>query len=153
MRLHADLTVDDNAVDGLLERIERAIEKTVTAEMAKLQERSREDGPPRPSPPHPIVPQGVDLPQPERMKAADLRTAILLGKIPEDTGLLIDVKTTAKLLSVSERMVYRLADQKAAPSPIKLGSLVRWRLTEIIEWIDSGCPSRWQWPRPKSGRR
>ena len=79
--------------------------------------------------------------------------AVLLGKIPKDTGLLIDVKTTAKLLNVSERMVYRLADQKAAPSPVKLGALVRWRLAEIIEWVDGGCPSKWQRPRHGKDRR
>lgn len=153
MQLHADLTVDDKAVDAIIERIERAVEKTVSAELAKLQDGLREKEAAQPSAPMPRAPEGVELPQTERLKADDLRTAILLGKIPEDTGLLIDVKTTAKLLNVSERMVYRLADQKAAPSPVKLGSLVRWRLTEIIEWIDSGCPSHWQWPRPKSSRR
>jgi predicted DNA-binding transcriptional regulator AlpA len=68
-------------------------------------------------------------------------------------GLLIEVKTTAKLLNVPERMVYRMADQKLAPGPVRSGALVRWRLTEIIEWVDSGCPSRWQWPRLRKDRR
>ena len=153
MRIHADLSVEDKAIDAVVERLQRAVEKTIAAEIGKLTTTLSEKGSPQPTPTVPVVPPGVSLPQAERLKAADLRTAILLGKIPEDTGLLIDVKTTAKLLNVSERMVYRLADQKAAPTPIKLGALVRWRLAEIIEWIDSGCPSRWQWPRPKSSRR
>lgn len=153
MRLQAELVVEDKTIGAAVERIQQVVEETISREIQKLSSELREDGPQPPSPSLPSVPQGVELPQSERMKAADLRTAILLGKIPEDTGLLLDVKTTAKLLNVSERMVYRLADQKAAPSPIRLGSLVRWRLAEIIEWIDNGCPSRWQWPQSKSGQR
>lgn len=107
MRFHADLNLDDKAVDAIIERVQQAAEETIATEITKLHERLREQKPARPSLPLP-VPQGVDLPQAERVKAADLRTAILLGKIPEDTGMLTDVKTTAKLLNVSERMVYRL---------------------------------------------
>ncbi|MFC1805972.1 helix-turn-helix transcriptional regulator [Planctomycetota bacterium] len=49
---------------------------------------------------------------------------------PEVEPLLLDVKTVAKLLSVSQRMVYRLKDAGRMPRPIKLGQLVRWLLKE-----------------------
>ncbi len=135
------MPIEHNVIAGIIER-------TVAVQFEKLKaELFETTGLPK------RTPTGVDLPESERLKAADLRTAILMGKIPEDTGLLIDVKTMAKLLNVSERMVYRLADQNAAPKPIKLGALVRWRLTEVIEWIDSGCPSKWQWPRHHQKQR
>jgi predicted DNA-binding transcriptional regulator AlpA len=154
MRIQLELSVDDKAITGIVEHVRQAVAKSVAEQLRKIKfEAPPSTEPAEPAKPPVIVPDGVDLPEAERPKAADLRTALLLGKIPEDTGLLIDVKTTAKLLNVSDRMVYRLADQKAAPRPIKLGALVRWRLAEIIEWVDSGCPSRWQWPRPGKDRR
>ena len=153
MRVPGELVIDDKAVANLIEQLRRVVETTVAEQLAKVmsqrQERLVEA---IPTPPQ-VSPPGVNLPSSERVRAADLRTAILLGKIPEDAGLLIDVKTTAKLLNVSERMVYRLADQNAAPKPVKLGALVRWRLTEIIEWIDSGCPSKWKRPLPRRDHR
>jgi predicted DNA-binding transcriptional regulator AlpA len=154
MRIPVELIVDDKAIARIVDHIRPIVEKAIAEELGRIKieaPQPAEATTPAKSPV--IVPNGVDLPEAEQLKAADLRTALLLGKIPKDTGLLIDVKTTAKLLNVSDRMVYRLADQKAAPRPVKLGALVRWRLAEIIEWVDSGCPSRWQWPRPGKDRR
>jgi predicted DNA-binding transcriptional regulator AlpA len=145
-------SVEDEAVYGIVESIRQAIQQTMVSEFEKLKADLRQKAEPQ-KPQTPARPAGVDLSEAERLKATDLRTAILIGKIPEDTGLLIDVKTTAELLNVSERMVYRLADQKAAPTPIRLGALVRWRLAEIIEWIDDGCPSKWKWPKSRGGKR
>ncbi len=145
-------SIEDKVVAGIIENSQQAIERTIVAQFERLRaELSQKTESPKPPPP--ARPAGVELPEGERLKAADLRTAILLGKIPDDSGLLIDVKTTANLLSVSERMVYRLADQKAAPTPIRLGALVRWRLAEIIEWIDDGCPTKWKWPRSRGEKR
>ena len=41
------------------------------------------------------IPGGIELPTTEQLKAKDLRLALLLGKVPEDSGLLIDTNTTA----------------------------------------------------------
>lgn len=154
MRIQLELNAEDTAIGAIVEQFRQVVEKTLTGRLDKLRTELQEPvRPSSPAQPPVIVPEGVELPAAERLKAADLRTALLLGKIPKDAGLLIDVKTTAKLLNVSERMVYRLADQQAAPRPVKLGSLVRWRLAEIIEWVDSGCPSKWQWPRHGKERR
>lgn len=154
MRIQLELNAGDDVLGAIVEQFRQVVEKTLADQLGKIRDGPQESKrPSSPSQPPVIVPEGVDLPSAERLKAADLRTALLLGKIPKDAGLLIDVKTTAKLLNVSERMVYRLADQQAAPRPVKLGSLVRWRLAEIIEWVDAGCPSKWQWPRPGKDRR
>ena len=83
--------------------------------------------------------KGTALKLSDQLKARDLRTALLLGKIPEGAGLLIDKKTLAYLLQVSQRHVARLVDVKGIPEPVRLGQVIRWRLTEILEWIDDGC--------------
>ena len=143
MRVQADLTFDSNAISGIVEQFQAVLERTVAAQMESLRaDLERSDQAPEPQPTK--IPQGVSLPESERLKAADLRTALLLGKVPDDAGLLIDVHMVAKLLSVSARTVARLQDLKAIPQSVKLGTLVRWKLTELIEWLDCGCPSRWQ---------
>jgi hypothetical protein len=43
----------------------------------------------------------IDLNPAEKVTAADLRVALLIGKIPDTSGLLIDTKTLAKLLAIS----------------------------------------------------
>ena len=53
---------------------------------------------------------------------------------------LVDVKGVAVLLDCSTRHVYRLADAGKMPRPHKLGALVRWNRTAVLEWIDAGCP-------------
>ena len=95
----------------------------------------------------PVEPKrGVELPSEELLKARDLRIALLLGKVPENAGLLIDTDTTAQLMSVSQRRLNRLVDEKAIPAPIRIaGRLVRWRLSELLEWIEAGCPHSSHW--------
>lgn len=90
---------------------------------------------------------GTELKARDRFKAADLRMQILLGKMPEDTGLLIDSKTFARLLSISSRTLTRLIDLKAVPQPVHLGRLIRWRIDEVLEWIEADCPPQTSWSR------
>ena len=54
---------------------------------------------------------------------------------------LITANQFAKLLSISERTLYRLKSTGQLPAPIVLGGSVRWRLKEIWKWIDEGCPT------------
>ena len=51
------------------------------------------------------------------------------------------VNAVAAKCDCSTRTVYRLSDAGRMPPPIKLGSLVRWDLDEIDEWIQAGCPA------------
>lgn len=55
---------------------------------------------------------------------------------------LVDVEEIARLLGISSRHVYRLADSGRMPYPIKLGGAVRWDLDVISHWIDQGCPKQ-----------
>ena len=53
---------------------------------------------------------------------------------------LIDVKAVAQLLGgCSTRHVYRLSDADRMPRPFRLGSLVRWRRSDLTRWIADGC--------------
>jgi len=59
----------------------------------------------------------------------------------ETSARLLDVQAVAQMLGCSTRHVYRLSDAGKMPAPLKLGSLVRWNLARIDEWIAAGCPS------------
>ncbi|MDZ4852068.1 MAG: helix-turn-helix domain-containing protein [Pirellulaceae bacterium] len=54
---------------------------------------------------------------------------------------LITATQLADLLSISERTLYRLKSTGRLPSPLTLGGSVRWRLTDVRDWIAKGCPS------------
>ena len=58
-----------------------------------------------------------------------------------------DVNVIATIYDCSKRHVYRMADAGKIPRPLKVGSLVRWRLrtgdpmTGVLDHIEAGCPS------------
>jgi excisionase family DNA binding protein len=69
-------------------------------------------------------------------------TANLLTQSVRDYAAeLLDVRAVAAVLQCSPRHVYRLADAGKMPAPIRLGALVRWRRTELTDWIAAGCPA------------
>jgi predicted DNA-binding transcriptional regulator AlpA len=59
--------------------------------------------------------------------------------IPEP-GLL-DVKAVAAHLSVSVRQVWKFRDAGRIPQPIRLGRSVRWRASDIEQWLADACPA------------
>jgi predicted DNA-binding transcriptional regulator AlpA len=145
----AELLISESLLASLRDDIRRTVESTIVTEVTKLRDSllaretqlSSDDAKPSLA----AATTGVEITPADKIKAADLRTALLLGKLTEEASILIDVKTTARLLNVSPRMVYRLNDVQAIPEPVRLGTLVRWRLAEIIEWVDAGCPPRRLW--------
>jgi predicted DNA-binding transcriptional regulator AlpA len=50
-----------------------------------------------------------------------------------------DAKAVEQLTGFSWRTVYRYADQGLMPFGYKIGSLRRWDLREIEDWIAGGC--------------
>jgi excisionase family DNA binding protein len=54
---------------------------------------------------------------------------------------MLDVNQVAGLLNCSPRHVYRLADMRRMPRPVKLGALVRWSRQTILGWVAQGCPN------------
>ena len=66
-------------------------------------------------------------------------TAVLAD--PGAPPALLDVRAVAALLDCSPRHVYRLSDAGRMPAPVRIGALVRWRRTELLAWLDAGCPA------------
>jgi predicted DNA-binding transcriptional regulator AlpA len=67
---------------------------------------------------------------------------------PEQPPALLDAAALAALLSCSLRHVRRMDAAGQLPAPIRLGTTgkaVRWRRSEVLAWIDAGCPSRKAW--------
>jgi len=67
------------------------------------------------------------------------------GKRPSAAGPdsleLIDGYQLASLLRCSTRHVHRLARSRRMPSPLRLGTALRWRRIDIDQWINQGCPA------------
>jgi predicted DNA-binding transcriptional regulator AlpA len=63
------------------------------------------------------------------------------------TRRLGDAKAVGRLLDLSWRTIYRLADAGKIPQGCKLGASRRWDLAEIEEFIRGGCKP------PKGARR
>lgn len=57
-----------------------------------------------------------------------------------EASTLLDVRQVAATLRCSPRTTRRLADSGRLPAPVKLGSLVRWRRSDIEAWINDRCP-------------
>jgi excisionase family DNA binding protein len=53
---------------------------------------------------------------------------------------LLRVNDVAALLRCSRRQIYRLIGAKRMPPPIKIDKLVRWQLSELMAWVNNGCP-------------
>jgi len=56
------------------------------------------------------------------------------------TKSLVDVKHVAEMLGCSQRGVWRLRDCGKLPPTVSIGRLVRWRLSDISQWIWADCP-------------
>jgi len=85
---------------------------------------------------------GFDADERKEARLRASQNAIFAGeKPPEDQGLLIDSRQAARLLKVSERMLWSMHNCGAMPKPIRIGRAVRWSLEGLKKWVDAGCPS------------
>jgi predicted DNA-binding transcriptional regulator AlpA len=57
------------------------------------------------------------------------------GTTPMTAEILLSAAEVAKILSVTKRQVWKMAAARQIPPPIKVGSLTRWRLSEIESCI------------------
>ena len=61
------------------------------------------------------------------------------------TGL-ISAESLAKRLEISLRSVWRYRSQGRLPEPVRIGGgVLRWRVREVDEWIQQGCPTLEEW--------
>jgi hypothetical protein len=87
------------------EQIRDALRPMIEQAVSQIQ---AESSPQKVIDPPPTSAKGLDLKPSDQLKAADLRIAFLMGKIPEDTGLLIDAKALSKLLDIAKATLDRL---------------------------------------------
>lgn len=66
---------------------------------------------------------------------------------------LLDVAAVARLLGVSARHVWRLADGGRMPRPLRLGGARRWDRLTVEDWIRAGCPADAGAGRRQGGRQ
>ncbi len=66
---------------------------------------------------------------------------------PGSSGItpeLIDTHDAARLCGIAERTIWRWSNSGLMPKPIKIGrglrAAVRFRRSELMEWIAAGCP-------------
>ena len=52
---------------------------------------------------------------------------------------LVTAAEAAVIAGISKRSWTRLVQQSRAPQPIHLGGCIRWRLSDIEQWISNGC--------------
>ena len=53
---------------------------------------------------------------------------------------LINAEELARMMNISERTLWRLLSGGRLPQPVRIGRSTRWRLAEVAEWIERGCP-------------
>lgn len=68
--------------------------------------------------------------------------AEILAEIRELQPVLLTPEQTAALLSVSTRTVWRLLAANEIPAPVRVGSLPRWRRTDLDVWIGANGDMR-----------
>jgi predicted DNA-binding transcriptional regulator AlpA len=69
-------------------------------------------------------------------------------------SLTVDNAGAAKLLGISESHLYALKrTARLGPTPIRLGRCCRYRVSELVEWVNAGCPARARWQAMRGGGR
>ena len=58
-----------------------------------------------------------------------------------ETKTLLSADEVAAMLNISERTLWRLLSAGKVPEPVRFGRSTRWRLSDVREWIEEGCPA------------
>ncbi|MCH7559295.1 MAG: helix-turn-helix domain-containing protein [Planctomycetes bacterium] len=59
--------------------------------------------------------------------------------IAKQNCVLISCKTLAKMLSLSPRTIWRLRSSGALPKTVSCGSSIRWKMSDVILFLESDC--------------
>lgn len=63
---------------------------------------------------------------------------------------LLTAQDVAGILSLSKRQIFRLNSCGKIPKPVKINNTVRWRQSDIENWISLDCPDRHEFEQRKS---
>lgn len=64
---------------------------------------------------------------------------------------LVDALTCAKMCSMHRASWYKSVAKGKTPAEVRIGGMVRWRKSEIQDWIAAGCPPREKWEAINKG--
>jgi predicted DNA-binding transcriptional regulator AlpA len=59
--------------------------------------------------------------------------------------LLVDISGLARLLARSVPSLHRDDAAGRLPAAVRIGGSKRWRYSEIVRWVEAGCPARAEW--------
>ncbi len=59
--------------------------------------------------------------------------------------LLCNARQAAALCGVSKATWHRMVSAGRTPASVRLSGCVRWRVSELREWTEIGCPGREEW--------
>ena len=65
-----------------------------------------------------------------------------MNEVARNKEILLKAADVAERLSVSPRTVARLNSSGRMPPPVRVGGSVRWRESDISQWIELNCPPR-----------
>jgi len=89
----------------------------------------------------------TSAPKPHRDGGRTTTTTTGLASVAPGAGItpeLLDTRDAARLLGIGERTLWRWSRSGVCPEPIRLGrglrAAVRYRRTELLDWIADGCP-------------
>lgn len=81
-----------------------------------------------------------------------MNTEKLTEKITEkitEAPVLINALDCSRLIGMCLNSWDGLVNSELAPAALRFGRKRMWRRTEILSWIDAGCPprSKWEWKK------
>ena len=59
----------------------------------------------------------------------------------EELPVLIDIQELARLLNRSVGSLERDQVTSRVPAPVYIGASRRWRRSEVLAWVEAGCPA------------
>jgi excisionase family DNA binding protein len=63
-------------------------------------------------------------------------------KTEQTVEQLWNIKQLKMVTGLSERTLWRLSDSGKLPATIRVGKSCRWRKSDVLKWIELGCPDR-----------
>jgi excisionase family DNA binding protein len=74
------------------------------------------------------------------MNARDQAAGTARPQTGSRAATLITAAEFARLMQISRRTLWRLVSAGKVIQPVRIGGNTQWRLSEVEQWIDDGCP-------------
>ena len=57
--------------------------------------------------------------------------------------ILYTTREAAAFCMISDSNWYKLNRNGHVPKPVRIGTMYRWRKSDLVEWVAAGCPRDW----------